>query len=97
MVRNERALSFTDNNFELFERDENGKETDKVSAQFKNLENIISRMTITQMGEKEVETLDAEEKRAAVNALFRASVLRASKATMIDPQFCLKQDDDCPT
>lgn len=87
MVRNERALSFTDNNFELFERDENGKETDKVSAQFKNLENIISRMTITQMGEKEVETLDAEEKRAAVNALFRASVLRASKATMIDPQF----------
>ena len=52
MVRNERALSFTDNNFELFERDENGKETDKVSAQFKNLENIISRMTITQMGEK---------------------------------------------
>lgn len=35
MVRNERALSFTDNNFELFERDENGKETDKVSAQFK--------------------------------------------------------------
>lgn len=87
MVRNERALSFTDNNFELFERDENGRETDKVSAQFKNLESIISRMTITQMGEKEVETLDAEEKRAAVNALFRASVLRASKATMIDPQF----------
>lgn len=87
MVRNERALSFTDNNFELFERDENGRETDKVSAQFKNLESIISRMTITQMGEKEVETLDAEEKRAAVNALFRASVLRASKAAMIDPQF----------